>query len=360
MIDLRREEISFIRKALNIDERIPIQVFSLHGGGSKRSFRRIIYTDNLTAIFMSYDLSRKEDTYYVSIAFFLEKIGIPIPKIIGHDPVKGFVVMEDMGDKDLYSFRLSPWETKSVYYRKTLEIMLKLHTYPTDNFPDENISLMEGFDKDLYRWEANYFYENFVQAVCGIDINQSDKSKLEREWTCLSERLNIASQRLVHRDFQSQNVMMKNGSPVIIDFQGMRFGNPLYDLTSLLCDPYVKFSQSERMELLLYYFNMLKQNHKGEKGVRLASYQRKDNHTIDVCSLEWTDFQKMFWEASAQRLMQALGAYGFLGLKLGLRNFLSYIPQGLENLIDATTRAKELKLLRNLAVQCSRVLRKSI
>ena len=91
--------------------------------------------------------------------------------------------------------------------------------------------------------------------------------------------------------------MIRDGEPFLIDFQGMRFGNFFYDLGSLLCDPYVHFSSSELDELLSYYYG------------------------LSEWDLDWGSFQDRFWEASAQRLMQALGAYGFLGLRKGLRPF---------------------------------------
>src|SRR5208282_5405475 len=107
---------------------------------------------------------------------------------------------------------------------------------------------------------------------------------------------------LVHRDLQSQNVMIRDEKPFLIDFQGMRFGSLFYDLGSLLCDPYVHFSEIERDELLLFYYGLSKRQQ------------------------EWAEFRHGFWEASAQRLMQALGAYGFLGVNRGLAAYLEHVP----------------------------------
>jgi aminoglycoside/choline kinase family phosphotransferase len=126
--------------------------------------------------------------------------------------------------------------------------------------------------------------------------------------------------------------MIRDGEPYLIDFQGMRFGSPFYDLGSLLCDPYIEFSDEQRMDLLLYYNGLSKQNS------------------------TWEDFQKTFWEASAQRLMQALGAYGFLGLKKGLRAFFEHIPAGLRNLHGAASQVVSLPRLRELSLECQRVI----
>ena len=193
---------------------------------------------------------------------------------------------------------------------------------------------MEGFGPDLYRWERDYFRDHFVRGVCEIDLDPSFDRKLEVELSSLAERLSAAmplsGQNLVHRDLQSQNVMIRDGEPFLIDFQGMRFGNFFYDLGSLLCDPYVHFSSSELDELLSYYY-------------RLSEW-----------ALDWGSFQDRFWEASAQRLMQALGAYGFLGLSKGLEAFLEHIPAGLSHLHRAASRAATLPRLKELTLKCQK------
>ena len=187
---------------------------------------------------------------------------------------------------------------------------------------------MEGFDPDLYRWERDYFRDHLVRDVCGINLEPSFERELEAELSSLAERLMATKRSLVHRDLQSQNVMVRNGEPFFIDFQGMRLGSFFYDLGSLLCDPYVILSDSERHELLSFYYELSKLE-------------------IDLAA-----FQNTFWEASAQRLMQALGAYGFLGLKKGLKAYLDHIPAGLRNLHLAATQVASLPRLRELIWQC--------
>lgn len=332
MTHQNNEMIQFVREALGIGQSVAVQMTSVAGGGSKRSFHRIKYDEGLrSAICMYYDLDLAENGIYSAIADFLKDIDVPAPRIIAHDPVQGFIVMEDLGDADLWSFRDAPWITRSMYYRKTLIIAQRLHSFPIQDFPVGKIALMEAFSPALYRWERNYFLENFVSDVCGIDLSPYDSAQLEDELKGLSERLENIQPSLVHRDFQSQNIMIYKGKPVLIDFQGMRFGNFFYDLGSFLYDPYVTLTEDERMELLRYYYELCNRD-------------------------DWNVFQEIFREASAQRLMQALGAYGFLGLKQGLPDFLNHIPNGVANLIDATSRVKRLPMLHNLALKCQQTL----
>jgi N-acetylmuramate 1-kinase len=324
----RERMIRFCRESLAIPEPVPMDLSSLEGRGSDRAFFRIQWDRKDSAILVRYDPKRLENTYYAAIADFLRENGIPAPRLIRHDPSAGLILMEDLGNVDLWSLRKTPWENRRLLYQKTLAIAHRLHFLPEKGFPSDRVRLMESFGPDLYRWERDYFREHFVRNVCGIELEPSFKRELESELSALGERLSGSRRCLVHRDLQSQNVMIRNGEPFLIDFQGMRFGNPFYDLGSLLFDPYVNLHDSEREELLSFYYGMLKGD------------------------LDQTSFRNYFWEASAQRLMQALGAYGFLGLKKGLKGFLDHIPAALRNLHRAASQAASLPRLLDLSLAC--------
>ncbi len=167
-----------------------------------------------------------------------------------------------------------------------------------------------------------------MKGLCGIELEPGMNRALEAELSALADRLARGRVCLIHRDLQSRNVMVRDGEPFFIDFQGMRSGCASYDVGSLLCDPYVSFSDAEREELLSFYYG------------------------FSVQDVDRVAFEQAFWEASAQRLMQALGAYGFLGRKKGLPDFLAHIPSGLANLLRATGRARSLPRLRELAEMC--------
>ena len=106
---------------------------------------------------------------------------------------------------------------------------------------------------------------------------------------------------LVHRDFQSQNVMVRGDAVRLIDFQGMRAGLAGYDVASLLYDPYVELADAERAELSGFYLQAAGRTDAAAWGEELRACAR-------------------------QRLMQALGAYGFLGRVKGKPAFLEHIP----------------------------------
>jgi hypothetical protein len=320
--------IAFAREALGLSPSVPVESFPLKVRGSDRSFFRLKWNRDASVITVHYDPRRVENTYYADIARFLHELEIPVPRIIRHDPTNCLIVMEDLGDTDLWSLRETSWETRRPLYQKTLTVVHKLHSFPERDFLSRRVRLMDGFGPDLYRWERDYFRDHFVKGICRIEPDSPFDRELEVELSSLAERLAGTRRSLVHRDLQSQNVMVRDGNPFLIDFQGMRFGSPFYDLGSLLCDPYVNLSDSERGELLSFYYG---QSSRG---------------------LDWSAFKNIFWEAAAQRLMQALGAYGFLGLTKGLTSFLEHVPAGLHNLYRATTEAASLPRLRELTLSC--------
>jgi Predicted phosphotransferase related to Ser/Thr protein kinases len=307
-------------------EMIPIKK-----GGSDRSFFRIRLPEKSSFIFMHYGTDVAENSYWARINKFLAGINISVPRIIAQDLRQHFILMEDLGDVDLFSQRTLRWDKRRDYYYQVLTQIRYLHSFEPKKIPAD-LKLSESYGPKLYKWEHDYFLENLVSAVYQLKLSPSLLKDLNKELDGLIIRLQNIEPCPIHRDFQSQNIMIKNDKPVLIDFQGMRLGNFFYDLGSLICDPYVSFTPKERNELINFYYELTN-----------PDYSR-DN------------FINYFWEASAQRLMQALGAYGFLGLKKNKPDFLKHIYNGIRNLILSTSNTKNLPLLHGLSQRCESIL----
>ena len=330
--DGKRQEVggaesAFIHRALSLAPGTRLELTKVGKGGSDRDYFRISASGETSAILMRYGRMYEENDLYAAVASFLRGIGVTVPAIYGHDPEQRLILMEDLGDRDLYALRDAPWEIRRDLYKKTIAQAAKLISFSPDLLP-AGLRLMPGFDEALYRWERNYFREHCVRNVCRIDLFAAEDEALEAELAALAGRLLATPTVLVHRDFQSQNVMIRDGEPVLIDFQGIRPGSLFYDLASLLCDPYVSFPEAGREDLLLYY------------------------HEISGSPYDWDTFRELFLLASAQRLMQALGAYGFLGLKREKPHFLAHTRPALDNLITVTAAAGSLPHLHTLARRC--------
>lgn len=300
-------------------------------GGSDRSFFRVSLQHETSFIFMHYGDEVAENANWAGIDRFMASLGMNVPRIITQDISKHFLLIEDLGDVDLWSERFLPWNERRDYYFQVLTQIYRLHSFDLKSIPAD-VQLSESYGPRLYKWEHDYFLENLVWEVCKVKLSSADAAKLNKELDALSARLQKIEPCLIHRDFQSQNIMIKNSRPVMIDFQGMRQGCLFYDLGSLICDPYVTFTDEERNELINFYYELLN-----------PAYSRDE-------------FVQNFWMGSVQRLLQALGAYGFLGLKKHKPAFLSHIGNGLENLLMAVDNVGNLEQLNDLATECETIL----
>ncbi len=326
----------WIAEVLPAADAATIRIEPFAARGSDRAYWRVRTGGRGTFIFMHYELSRRENAVWEPIGRFLASIGIPVPRIAASDPGRRFVLLEDLGNRSLESLAKESDGERIRLYADTLRISHRLHTFPLEEFRRRRVPTMEGFSAELYRWEQDYFLDNLVRDVCRIDPSGLLRGALGKELKDLTDTLLAGTEGLVHRDLQSQNVMVRmGGGPVLIDFQGMRIGNPLYDLGSLLYDPYVDIAPEQREALLRSY------------------------HALGD-PRPWPDFQKLFFTASVQRLLQALGAYGCLSLKKNLPEFRRHIPRGIANLLDAAERAANFPSLVALVLRCRENLRTSL
>ncbi len=300
-----------------------IRIEELQKGGSDRKYYRIRVTDEHSLILVRYGDSREENRHYCAIAEFLAGLGIHVPEIYHHDEEERLIWMEDLGEVDLWAWRGEGWETLRGYYDLTLDEMVALHLRGHDALAGAGLTLQAEFNEELYLWEQNYFFENCVGRFFGREAGPGAAAGALRE---IAARLAAKPRVLVHRDFQSQNVLLAHGEAWLIDFQGLRPGLGQYDLASLVYDPYMPLGAEEREQLINAYAGKVL-----DAGGEIAADFRQ---TLDLCAM--------------QRLMQALGAYGFLGLVRERRAFLEHIPAALASLRQVLARIPELAATRTL------------
>ena len=271
-----------------------------HGGSDRQFWRGAGNAAGLVAV--HYGPDKAENSRYAHCADFLHRHEVRVPAVVAHDAAWRRILMEDAGSDDLWTHRTEPWSVRRELYAKALREAARMHSLDLRQAEEENV-LREPFDEHLYRWEQDYFFTNFlgpekadqVRAAVPLDKQARDLAALPRV--------------LVHRDFQSQNVMVRDSEVTLIDFQGMRAGLAGYDVASLLYDPYVDLTASERDELSGLYLSLAGRTDAGAWHDELQACAR-------------------------QRLMQALGAYGFLGLVKGKTAFLRHIPVASQRLAE--------------------------
>ncbi|MBX9578630.1 MAG: phosphotransferase [Chthoniobacterales bacterium] len=304
----------------------------IHEGGSDRQFYRFKTPSGEGLILVHYNPEKAENNYYAEHAHFLKAHSIHVPAVMEHNAQEHLLWLQDLGEKNLWSQRNQPWDVRRPLYESVLVDVARLHRIPLTAVTAAGITLQKEFDKDLYFWEQDYFLENALGGLFNIDLKTRENLASSRPLQQLATSLAAQPRQLIHRDLQSQNIILLADQPCLIDFQGMRAGLAPYDLASLLYDPYVSILATEREELLAFYQDEM---------------QRHD-------FVFPFDFKKVFWQCAAQRLMQALGAYGFLSLHRGKAKFQQHVTPALNGFrevlknLHAEDRMEELEKVLSL------------
>jgi N-acetylmuramate 1-kinase len=315
-----------------------VKIAPIEKGGSDRKFYRVKCSPEQSLILVKYNLEREENKHYVRIAHFLADHFIRAPKIYYHDEAEGLIWIEDLGTEDLFGHRGEPWLVRRAFYESALDEVAKLHRLPDEVCESIKESLPAEFNAALYRWEQQYFFENCLGRYYKIDNVKLASLATLPALEEIAQSLGKLPRVLVHRDFQSQNIIVRNGQAHLIDFQGMRPGLAQYDIASLLYDPYVDLAPNEREELLAYYCRA---------SVSDAAPSRRDG-LQSRCGNVPDEFRETLQLCAMQRLMQALGAYGFLGLVKDHKHFLQYIPHAMQLLGEVVAKIDQLEPLRGL------------
>ena len=304
-------------------EIIPLPMKPLQRQGSGRIFYRLHENTQESRIAMCASDDNTDFERFVDIGNFLHSNNLGSPEMFNVNMDNHTVIMEDLGDDTLYSLVMNNGENEiEPLYRKVIEWLANFQeetynkiTIEGTTSKDKKIVGLRPFDYDYLRWETNYFKENFLIAYCGIE--KSELAGLDEDFKRLAGECLSHPQLMIHRDFQSQNILIKNGEVRVVDFQGARIGNIAYDLMSLVNDPYVNLPEKLRNSLKSYYFELLE----------------KTDIKIDI------DPAVLANRAALQRNMQALGAYAFLSIKKGKKEYQSFIPRGLELLREAVEKS---------------------
>jgi aminoglycoside/choline kinase family phosphotransferase len=241
---------------------------------------------------------------FLRITQFYRMLRFPVPRVYCIDDAARQVLLEDLGPVRLYDALREDRARGRAGYRKTLELLADLQTRCGpfhQECPDIHSRV---FDKTQLLWETGYYRENYLEGHRGLRGVGPD-SALQPVFEALAARVDAHPKTILHRDFQSQNLMVKpDGSVHVIDYQGSRLGSHAYDLASLLLDPYVMLPDADIAELLAYF------------------------HSLLDGAPPFEAFRAAFWEAGMQRIMQALGAYCFLSRVKGIVEFEAHIPAG--------------------------------
>jgi len=256
---------------------------------------------------------REENVAFLEFSRHFRRHGLPVPQIYADDLSQGAYLEEDLGDTTLFDF-LGANREGAVIAPPAVEayrqVVAALPRFQVEASRDLNYSVCyprSSFDRQSINWDLNYFKYYFLR-LAAIPFNEQ---ALERDFSRLTKFLLSAGQDyFLYRDFQSRNVMLRDGQPFFLDYQGGRKGALQYDIASLLYDGKADLPPELRQQLLDYYLDCL------------ANYIPVNREA----------FLEHYYAFVYVRIMQALGAYGFRGFYERKPHFLQSVPYALKNL----------------------------
>lgn len=289
------------------------QVRPLQGqlGGSGRNIIRLS-GGNQTAIGILYPV-REENRAFIEFSRHFRRHGLPVPEIYAEDLSQGAYLEEDLGDLTLFEFLSQNRDGQEIAptvieaYRKTVAVLPRFQVEAGRDLNYKVAYPRGSFDRQSIAWDLNYFKYYFLR-LAGISFNEQ---ALEDDFGRLTRFLLTADRDyFLYRDFQSRNVMLRDGQPFFLDYQGGRKGALQYDIASILYDAKADLPPELREQFLEHYLQTL------------GNY----------IPLKREEFMRYYYAYVYVRLMQALGAYGFRGFYERKAHFLQSVPYALKNL----------------------------
>lgn len=294
--------------------------------GSNRIYTRET-DENGRSVIRVVGTNRDENRAFIYMARHFHALGLPVPEIYWVSDDEMSYTQEDLGDTLLFD-NLDP-----TLLERTIRALAHIQVIGARGFDWSYCFPVPAFDERSIRWDLNYFKYCFLK---GTQIEFSEP-QLEDDFDTLVKKLTANSQELtadtfLYRDFQSRNVMIKDGQPYFIDFQGGRRGPTQYDVASFLWQAKANFSPALREHLIDAYLDEL------EKII---------NHKSEI--LNRADWKSALPHFVLLRTLQVLGAYGYRGYFERKQHFLESIPLALKNLKEVLSGLPEYAYLRELA-----------
>jgi aminoglycoside/choline kinase family phosphotransferase len=296
------------------------KILPLKGDGSNRKIYRL--SNSHRSVIGITNPDRRENQAFLGFSRHFRDCNLPVPSIFVENQDQTIYLEEDLGDLPLFKFLsenrgpegLAPAVIE--IYRQVVELLPRFQIQAGKNLNYRICYPRASFDKQSMMWDLNYFKYYFLR-LSQIPFNEQE---LENDFEKFTRYLLSANRNFfLYRDFQSRNVMLKEGKPYFIDYQGGRKGALQYDIASLLYDAKADLPFELRDVLL-------------ERYIEAAG---------KLIPLDRTEFLNFFPGYVFIRILQALGAYGLRGFYEKKTHFLQSIPYAIRN-IEYLLRSVEL------------------
>ncbi len=283
------------------------------GGGSSRKYYVITDEDGSTMYGVTSKSAGENLAFYKLSKLFAEK-GLPVPDVYGISDDHLYYLQEDLGTLTLQDYLKANRDENGEYNSAAKSMLHKVMA----QLPDFQFKGASGYifqqcypvasmDETSIMFDLNYFKYCFLKLT-GIEFNEVKLQDDFQKFTV--DIMSDCFNNFLYRDFQSRNVMIKDGNPRYIDYQGGRRGPIYYDVASFLWQSSANYSDALRNELIDTYLTSL----------------------LQYKSISREEFVRHLRKFVLFRTMQVLGAYGYRGLWEKKQYFIKSIPQAIKNL----------------------------
>lgn len=307
------------------------RVSSLAGQASTRRYHRVVTAGQpASCVVMELpedDRKLAEGSYpFLNLHHYLARLSYPVPRIYRTALAEGLIALEDLGDQTLeQAVRSASGDPAAVarLYRTAMALIARLQRLGAENPDPACLAFGRRFDHQLLRWELDHFREWLLEEDRKVTLSELERAELIRSFDLIAHELAGSPAVLVHRDFQSRNIMVLEGSNPpelrVIDFQDALLGPQVYDLVALLRDSYVEVDAQQVFDFI--------------------------DEFSDLVQLPPDRARRLFHLQTVQRKLKDAGRFVFIDRKRGNPNFLPSIPLSLKYVASALRELPDLSAL---------------
>lgn len=318
-------------RQLEIGEAIDVELSTVSGDASFRRYFRAQLAD-FSYIAVDAPPENEDSELFVEIAGYFSGAGVKAPSVLAHDFERGFLLLEDFGDR-LYLPRLlelqaagsdsiSEYQIEKLY-REAIGSLLKIQA-------QVNKERLAPYDAEKLRSEMRLFPEWFCEKFLGLQLSSEESELIERCFSFLEDAALQQTQLAVHRDYHSRNLLIldeekfpADSGPGIIDFQDAMAGAYSYDLVSLLRDCYICWSPEFVRKMADWYFEAAL-----EAGVIEGVSRGQFHRDLDLMGL--------------QRNFKVMGIFARLNIRDNKPQYLADIPLVIQYFLEVASKYEEL------------------
>lgn len=314
-----------------LNDDLVVNVEKLTGDASTRKYYRVLTsTKSYVACLDNPTTDQQVEPTFLTLQRVLHEQDVRVPLIHDKELGTGYILEEDLGDVTFLReiSQINDQNEELEFYYKAIDLMQSIHKIDVKPYEDLPFTKL-AFDTEKLYAEMEFTKKYFLKMYLGVDVSSIGIELLYKKLHDICFFLSGEPRVLVHRDYHSRNIMIKDGEQVVIDFQDARMGTPIYDLASLLDDCYYKISPANKETLLHYYFEKYFKDFDPKK--------------------TYEEFLYLYDMMAIQRVYKAIGSFAYIYADRKDQRYIKYMGYAFENvrtiMLKYDLLAKERKIL---------------